>query len=86
MLDLVVKEINSFARTERNLVFIDPYGYSNIDRNRILGILKNRYTEIVLFLPVMQMYRFSGIALTDFERKCYEDLRRFIFDFFPVNR
>lgn len=81
MLDLVVNEVNSIARSERNLIFIDPYGYSNIDRNKIVGLLKSGHTEIVLFLPVMQMYRFSEIALTDFERKCYEDLRKFIIDF-----
>jgi three-Cys-motif partner protein len=83
MLDLVIKEVNNFSKNERNLVLIDPYGYSNIDKHRILNILKSGHTEIVLFLPVMQMYRFSGIALTDFEKKCYEDLRKFIFDFFP---
>ncbi len=84
MLDLVVRSVNNFPKTERSLIFIDPYGYSNVDKNRIMELLKNRYSEVVLFLPIMQMYRFSGIALTDFERKCYEDLRKFIFDFFPV--
>lgn len=83
MLDLVINEVNNFPKTERSLIFIDPYGYSNIDKNRITKLLKNGCSEVVLFLPVMQMYRFSGIALTDFERKCYEDLRKFIFDFFP---
>lgn len=83
MLDLVINEVNSFPTTERSLVFIDPYGYSNIDKNRILNLLKKGRTEVLLFLPVMQMYRFSGVVLTDFERKCYEDLRKFIFDFFP---
>lgn len=83
MLDIVIDHVNKFPKTERNLVFIDPYGYSNIDKNRIVNLLKKRYSEVLLFLPVMQMYRFSGIALTDFERKCYEDLRKFIFDFFP---
>ena len=84
MLDLVISSVNNFPKTERSLIFIDPYGYSNIDKNKILGLLRNGRSEIVLFLPVMQMYRFSRIALTDFERKCYEDLRKFIFDFFPV--
>lgn len=83
MLDLVVTEVNSFSHTERNLIFIDPYGYSNTDRTKLAGLLRSRYSEIVLFLPVMQMYRFSEIALTDFERKCYEDLRKFIYEFLP---
>lgn len=83
MLDFVIKEVNKNSRAERSLVFIDPYGYSNIDKNRIYNILKTKTCEVVLFLPVMQMYRFSGIVLTDLERKCYDDLRKFIYDFFP---
>jgi len=85
MLDFVSNEVNSFPSTERNLVFIDPYGYSNIHKEKIQKLLKNENTEIILFLPVMQMYRFKNIALTDSERTCYDDLRRFIFSFFPSN-
>ena len=85
MLDLVIKDVNSFSKTERNLIFIDPYGYSNIAREKVTGLLKSGHTEIVLFLPVMQMYRFPEIAITDFERKCYEDLRNFINDFMPTD-
>jgi len=81
MLEKVIVEINTRANTERNLVFIDPYGYSNISKDKIFGLLAKGYTEVVLFLPVMQMYRFSEVALTDVESKCYEDLRNFIKDF-----
>jgi three-Cys-motif partner protein len=70
MLDKVISDINSFSTKERNLMFIDPYGYSHIDKGRILRLLKNARTEIVLFLPVMHMYRFSEIAILDQERKC----------------
>jgi hypothetical protein len=35
-----------------------------------------------MFLPVMQMYRFTDIAINDPSRACYEDLRKFIFSFF----
>lgn len=83
MLILVSNEISNFSNSERSLVFIDPYGYSKIDKRKILSLLNNGHTEIVLFLPTMQMYRFSWIALTDLERKCYEDLRRFILEFIP---
>jgi len=37
----------------------------------------------VLFLPVMQMYRFTSVALNDYERNCYTNLRNFIKAFFP---
>jgi len=83
MLDIVINEVNSFPSSERNLLFIDPYGYSNIHKEKIQELLKNEFTEIIMFLPVMQMYRFKSIALSDSERACYDDLRRFIFSFFP---
>lgn len=85
MLDKVSTEVNSFSATERSLVFIDPYGYSQIHRDKIFNLIKNEHTEIILFLPVMQMYRFKDIALNDPNRACYEDLRKFIFSFFPAN-
>jgi three-Cys-motif partner protein len=84
MLDFVSREINSFKGTERNLVFIDPYGYSNITKDKLYSLLKNEATEIILFLPINQMYRFTEAALTDFERSCYDNLRRFITTFFPL--
>jgi len=83
MLDLVADKVNSFQSKERNLIFIDPYGYSHIQRDKLYSLLKNEHTEIVLFLPVMQMYRFADIAINDPSRACYEDLRKFIFSFFP---
>jgi len=84
MLEEVINDVNSKGNNERNLAFIDPYGYSEIRKQRISELLKNGYTEIVLFLPIMQMHRFSKIALNDeLERKCFENLKRFINEFFP---
>lgn len=85
MLDLVIKEVNAFNDSERSLIFIDPYGYSFINKNKLENLLKNKNTEVVLFLPVMQMYRFTNVALTDYERNCYVHLRNFINGFFPQN-
>ena len=84
MLDIVTKEIESSASTERNLVFIDPYGYSDIVKEKLYNLLKKETTEIILFLPINQMYRFSEIALVDSQRTCYENLRQFIISFFPL--
>ena len=83
MLEIVSGEVNSLKASERSLVFIDPYGYSQIHSDKIFSLIKNEHTEIILFLPVMQMYRFKDIALNDPNRACYEDLRKFIFSFFP---
>jgi three-Cys-motif partner protein len=86
MLDLTTKEVNAFSSSERTLVFIDPYGYSDINKRKLLNLIQKSHTEILLFLPAMQMYRFSEIAFDDVERKCYEDLRNFISDFMDINQ
>jgi len=83
MLDIAASKVNSFSAKERSLIFIDPYGYSHIQRNKLYNLLKNEHTEILMFLPVMQMYRFTDIAINNPSRACYEDLRKFIFSFFP---
>jgi three-Cys-motif partner protein len=85
MLDITSAKVNSYQAADRSLIFIDPYGYSQIHRDKIYNLIKNEHTEIILFLPVMQMYRFKDIALTDPDRACYENLRKFIFSFFPAN-
>ncbi|HUM53273.1 MAG TPA: three-Cys-motif partner protein TcmP [Chitinophagales bacterium] len=81
MLEIVAKKVNSYSNRERNLIFIDPYGYSDIDKNKIYRLLQNEYTEVILFLPVSQMYRFADKAMTDEEKKCYDNLRKFINSF-----
>jgi three-Cys-motif partner protein len=85
MLAIAASRVNSYKQSERSLIFIDPYGYSEIHSNKIFDLIKNEHTEIILFLPVMQMYRFKDIAINDPNRSCYEDLRKFIFSFFPPN-
>jgi three-Cys-motif partner protein len=82
MFDVVAEKINSFPSRERSLVFIDPYGYSKIDKNKLFNLLKGRRSEIILFLPVAHMKRFTEEALTDYEKKAYENLRKFILEFF----
>ena len=82
MLDMVARRVSSYPIEYRNLVFIDPYGYSNINKDKFISLLHNKYTEIILFLPVMQMYRFTKIAFIDEERPHYENLRQFIISFF----
>jgi three-Cys-motif partner protein len=85
MLEIAAAKVNSYKSRERSLIFIDPYGYSQIHRDKIYKLIKNEHTEIILFLPVMQMYRFKDIAVNDPNRACYENLRKFIFSFFPPN-
>ncbi|MBN2824320.1 MAG: three-Cys-motif partner protein TcmP [Campylobacterales bacterium] len=68
----------------KNLVFIDPYGYKEIYKQDICDIMESKNSEIIVFLPIAQMYRFSNIALTDDENNSYSHLRRFIQDFFDA--
>jgi len=70
---------------ERNLLFIDPYGYSLIHKETIERILNNRRTEIILFLPVSFMYRFNGYAFDSEASKGVAPLREFIESYFPVD-
>jgi three-Cys-motif partner protein len=82
MLDIVADRILKYPKDYRNLIFIDPYGYSDINKDKIINLLKNNCTEIILFLPVMQMYRFTETAFIYEEKSHYENLRKFILSFF----
>lgn len=84
MLKIVNQSIYESKKGTKNLVFIDPYGYKEIYKNDILKIMDSKKSEIIIFLPIAQMYRFSNAALTDEENNSYRHLRRFIQDFFDV--
>ncbi len=71
---------NQDSRT-RNLVFIDPYGYKDIDRFGLRSLLRKNKTEIILFLPISHMQRFTTVAM-ERDEPAYRPLRRFVEDFF----
>ncbi len=54
----VIFEINRF-RKEKGFIFIDPYGYKDIQVKDIKGLLKSKKTEVLLFLPTQFMFRFE---------------------------
>jgi len=82
MLDIVSARISKYPTDNRNLIFIDPYGYSDINKEKINNLLRNNCSEIILFLPVMQMYRFTETAFLKEEKPHYENLRKFFLSFF----
>ncbi len=82
MLDIVANRLLKYPKDNRNLIFIDPYGYSDINKEKIINLLRNNCTEIILFLPVMQMYQFTETAFLYDEKPHYENLRKFIISFF----
>ncbi|WP_320052184.1 three-Cys-motif partner protein TcmP [uncultured Acetobacteroides sp.] len=68
---------------ERNLILIDPYGYKKVRKENIKNLLlKKRNTEIMLFLPISQIYRFTGAVINDEDTKV-KALKDFIDSFFP---
>lgn len=83
MFKVVLKEVNDSASITRNLIFIDPYGYKNIRKELLFELMKNGKTEIILFLPISHMYRFTNTAIQDEETIQYEPLKRFVNSFFP---
>ena len=84
LLDIIVPEINNTPSDTRNLVFIDPYGYKDIKKELLLELMKNGYTEVILFLPISHMQRFTTAAIQDEESITqYEPLREFVYSFFP---
>lgn len=72
---------NKQNKKTRNLVFIDPYGYKEIDKNLIEELLRNERTEVIVFLPINQMTRFKDKAVGDDVEKDFLPLKRFIEQF-----
>jgi len=77
----VIKQLNRQSRNSRNLVFIDPYGYKEIRKATLQKLLENERTEIILFLPISQMQRFTTTALES-DLEPYKPLRIFVDSFF----
>jgi len=82
MFDIVKKEVSHTPKDTRNLIFIDPYGYKNIKKETLYQLMENGRTEIILFLPISHMYRFTQKAIQDEETVQYEPLRKFVNSFF----
>ena len=78
----VVNIINAQKSDTRNLVLIDPYGYKNIRKEDIRRLLLKKNTEIILFLPISQIYRFTGKVISEHDTKV-KALKNFIESFFP---
>ncbi|MCK4661263.1 MAG: three-Cys-motif partner protein TcmP [Bacteroidales bacterium] len=80
----IEKIINNQTSKDRNLILIDPYGYKNIRKEYIEKLIKNkRNTELILFLPISQIYRFASNVLNNKEQNNVKALQAFIESFFP---
>jgi three-Cys-motif partner protein len=83
MFNIVKQEVSTTASNTRNLIFIDPYGYKNIKKDILYQLMENNRTEIILFLPISHMHRFTQKAIQDENTAQYEPLRNFVNSFFP---
>lgn len=80
----IEKTIGRQTSKDRNLVLIDPYGYKNIRKEYIEKLIKNKKnTELILFLPISQIYRFAGNVLNNEDQNNVKALQAFIDSFFP---
>ncbi|MBI9037120.1 MAG: three-Cys-motif partner protein TcmP [Bacteroidales bacterium] len=82
-LSYINQKIKTQTSKDRNLILIDPYGYKNIKKEYIEQLISNkRNTEIILFLPISQIYRFTCKVLNN-EDNNVKALQEFIESFFP---
>ncbi len=82
--ELVVKVINrtkNLKTDERALVYIDPWGYKEINPINIKELIENQKTEVLLFLPIYFMSRFVEKS-RDEEYKGGRAIRNFIINLF----
>jgi len=78
--ELTINKIKK-KNNENNLIFIDPHGYKDIYKKDIINIMEAGKSEILIFLPIHQMYRFIKPTKTDSENPSYIPLKRFITEF-----
>lgn len=84
LFEKILPEIGSTPIDTRNLIFIDPYGYKDIKKELLINLMNNGRTEVILFLPISHMQRFTNAAIQDVDSITqYEPLRNFVYSFFP---
>lgn len=84
LFEKILPEIGSTPIDTRNLIFIDPYGYKDIKKELLINLMNNGCTEVILFLPISHMQRFTNAAIQDEDSITqYEPLRHFVYSFFP---
>jgi len=77
IVEKVIERNNKLKSNERSLMFIDPWGYKEINPLDIKRLIGNGKTEVLLFLPIYFMFRFAEKA-KDKDFKGGEALRNFL--------
>jgi three-Cys-motif partner protein len=61
----VIKRLDQLAAEEKALCFLDPFGYKYSKPEMLRELLKNGNTELLLFIPICFMHRFTAKAMKD---------------------
>ena len=77
----VIDRTNRLKGNERALIFIDPWGYKEINPEDIKNLIENKKSEVLLFLPIYFMSRFVEKS-RDEEFKGGRAIRKFIDNLF----
>lgn len=75
MLKKTIKELRKL-KNDKAFAFIDPYGYKNVKAGDIKKLLETGKSEVLLFLPTQNMFRFEKKATP-------ESLQKFISELVP---
>lgn len=60
----ILATINKLSRKEHALLFIDPWGYKDVNFSILKDITSRKRVELILFLPIYFMYRFAEKSLS----------------------
>jgi three-Cys-motif partner protein len=72
-----MKRINDSLRSEIRTIILDPWGYTQFDYN-ILKRVTNRNTELIIFIPVSNIWRFLKSTMNDESSFNVEAIKQFI--------
>lgn len=74
----VLDKVKALSSSERALLFVDPWGYSQVKFEEILSIKDSNKVELILFLPINFMYRFAQKSLSTDDFPAGEKLEAFL--------
>lgn len=77
----LLNKIRGLKKSEKLLLFLDPYGYKDITPEHVRDILfesENENVELIFFHPITFMYRFANRSLRDDDFKGGESLRKIL--------
>ncbi len=82
-----IRRTEQLKHNERALIFIDPWGYKEINPQDIKDLIANEKTEVILFLPIYFMSRFveksrdeefkGGNAIRNFMTNLFGNINNF---------